>query len=67
MPDVMDARDAIQMAETTVNDLLAEIMAEWQRPDEMLKLAIGAATLPDEDWDYVSDETIQGIGEVFGV
>lgn len=60
----MDARDAIVLAETTVNDLVAGIMAEWTKPDDMLRLAIGAATLPDEDWDYVSDETIQGIGEV---
>lgn len=60
----MDARDAIVLATTTVEDLVADIMAEWTKPDEMLRLAIGAATLPDEDWDYVSDETIQGIGEV---
>lgn len=61
----MDARDAIVLATTTVEDLVAEIMAEWTKPDDLLRLAIGAATLPDEDWNYVSDETIQGIGEVF--
>ena len=64
MIDVSDTRDAILDAQAEVMEAIAEAQEEWTRPDRLLKLAIDTATMPEEGWELVDDETKQGIVEV---
>ena len=62
--NVADARDALMYAQTMTAEIVMEVMGEWYRPDDEVKLAMYAAATPPEAWDYVDDDTMNGIAEV---
>jgi hypothetical protein len=62
--DISDTRDAIMDAQQEVIVAIAEAKEKYTRPDRLLKLAIDTATMPEEGWGLVDDETKQGIVEV---
>ena len=64
MLDISDVRDAYLEAQADVAEVMAEVLAEFNKPDDMLKLAMVMGQMPDEAWDLVLDETIDKIAEV---
>lgn len=63
--DVTDARDAVMMAQAQTQQLVAEVLREWNRPDQEMMLALRLMTAPPEALDLLDDRTKRGIKEVF--
>ena len=65
--DIAVVRDALMEAEIDVGEILAEVEAEWTAPDDMLRLAMVVASMPEDAWGLVDEETKAGISEVLNV
>lgn len=65
MLDKADVQDAIVAAQDIVDQVVAEVMETFEKPDKLLELAIQAQAMPQEAWDLLDDETVKGLMEVF--
>jgi hypothetical protein len=64
MNDISDARDSYLYARAEVEQFMAEFEAEWNRPDDELKLALAASRMPSGAWELLPKEERDLIEEV---
>lgn len=62
--NIADERDAIMEADIEVGEVWAEVEAEWNAPDDKLRLAMAVMAMPEDAWALVDDDTKNGIEEV---
>jgi hypothetical protein len=64
MNDISDARDSYLYARAEVEQFMAEFEAEWNRPDDELKLALSASRMPPGAWALLPKAERETIQEV---
>jgi hypothetical protein len=64
LPDSIDVKDAMLDAEEEVNAIFPEFYMEYSQAELELQLAIKAASMPDDAWALVDQQTKDGVMEV---